>query len=141
MENRLTEPTAMPGMILGGKTAWKSWTMKGFAVAYHWVNDVPSACITRANHMGTGKNTVVIQFGNGLFQFADGKFLVEKAKQYASAMGLDDTWPTIYALSEVIMKAIDDLVYMPPAPPGVAPELGTMEVRANGKTIHEAAIH
>ena len=135
------EPMHVPGFVLGGKDSWKSYTMRGFAVAFHWVNDVPSACITRANHIGTGKTTVVVQFGNGLWEFGDSKFLMKKAREYAAAMGCDDTWPTIYSLCEVLTKAVDDLVHMPPAPPNLGPELGEITVKANGRTIHEAAVH
>jgi hypothetical protein len=121
-------------VVLGGPTAWKSWTMHGFLVAFHWINDTPSVCLASAQKK-IGRPTVVIPFDVNLHRFAESTFVWDKAAAYLPFMGMDTSRKTIYNLCEVILKAIDDLVHMPPSPIVGTREIGDVEVVIDGKTI------
>lgn len=140
----------MSQITIGGESAWKAYSRGDIGVAFHWIQNEP-ALVIYALHRGMRLSGSVpyalplsaahelVKDGSGGTE-VNSEVLVMKATKAAEVIGAPGDQFIIRKIADVMLEGLDALCDMPPEPAKgqVRPaEEGTVQLRANGKTLWE----
>jgi hypothetical protein len=141
----------MSGILLGGPKAWKVRAVGDLVLAYHWYNDEPTMFIypryrrlrlTKATPWGlplTAAHELVNAGTKG--HGVNSAELLAKSERCAELMGFQNDRQAVFAIADLILSGLTDLIHMPPTPEAFlreeAPVGGTMQLVVDGKTVLE----
>lgn len=91
----------------------KTRKMKGFTIAFQWVNDEPAMCILRDAH---GKKSAWVICLSSAYKYADIQYLVVASAKAAEHFGMHGERHAARNIADIILECLEDLVKMKPEP-------------------------
>lgn len=115
------------GIVIGGKSAWKTRETHGWRIAYHWISagrgqdEEPTMILYPARWGGynpSGRAPYALQLSQASMLMErtgySGEKLAEAVLHCCEATGTFPDKPTLHLLRDIILDNLIDLIHMPP---------------------------
>jgi hypothetical protein len=131
--------------VVGGEKAWKIKQYGDVVASFQWVNEEPAIILFPRKKQAFTRGAFVVAL-SALHQYvnSDGypntDYLIPQSAKAADFMGMEVTQFSVKQIADAILDSAEDLVRMPPEPPGMTEKqhnqaVGEAKIMVDGKVV------
>lgn len=125
----------MKSLLVGDGTCNKVLQKGDIRGFFQWVEGEPALILTPARPKPGGGVFVLCESAVPRYVGSD-LYLINKAREIALQLGMDDTTPTIHRIVDCLTLWIPDLLAMPPMPFELKRVVDEATIHVNGQEFH-----